>query len=110
MKSAELATPVKPVPRVIPFRRAHDRRKEELAFLPAALEIVETPPSPIGRTIGATLVELMTSPAEVARARAEFALRTGGGIGGTNWVPPLLPKGFRAPVHYRWPEYVTTPS
>ena len=62
-----------------------------------------------GRTIGATLVELMTSPAEVARARAEFALRTGGGIGGTNWVPPLLPKGFRAPVHYRWPEYVTTP-
>src|SRR5256886_15265359 len=55
MKSAELATSVKPVPRVIPFRRAHDRRKEELAFLPAALEIVETPPSPIGRTIGATI-------------------------------------------------------
>jgi aminobenzoyl-glutamate utilization protein B len=62
-----------------------------------------------GRTIGATLVELMTSPAEVARARAEFIERTGGGIGGTKWVPPLLPKGFRAPVHYRWPEYVTTP-
>src|SRR6266508_3057937 len=58
MKSAELATPVKPVPRVIPFRRAHDRRKEELAFLPAALEIVETPPSPIGRTIGATVILL----------------------------------------------------
>ncbi len=58
MKSAELATPVKPVPRVIPFRRAHDRRKGELAFLPAALEIVETPPSPIGRTIGATIILL----------------------------------------------------
>jgi hemolysin D len=58
MKSAELATPVKPVPRVIPFRRAHDRRKEELAFLPAALEIVETPPSSIGRTIGATIILL----------------------------------------------------
>jgi hemolysin D len=58
MKSAELATPVKPAPRVIPFRRAHDRRKEELAFLPAALEIVETPPSPIGRTIGATIILL----------------------------------------------------
>jgi len=27
------------------------RRREELAFLPAALEIVETPPSPLGRAI-----------------------------------------------------------
>jgi aminobenzoyl-glutamate utilization protein B len=61
-----------------------------------------------GRAIGATLVELMTAPAEVERARAEFVERTGGGIGGSRWVPPLLPKGFRAPVHYRWPEYVTT--
>jgi aminobenzoyl-glutamate utilization protein B len=61
-----------------------------------------------GRAIGATLVELMTTPAEVERARAEFVERTGGGIGGSKWVPPLLPKGFRAPVHYRWPEYVTT--
>ena len=43
---------------VIPFRRAHERRGEELAFLPAALEIVETPPSPIGRTIGATIILL----------------------------------------------------
>jgi len=34
------------------------RRGEELAFLPAALEIVETPPSPIGRATGLTLVAL----------------------------------------------------
>ena len=34
------------------------RAKDELAFLPAALEIVETPPSPIGRAIGATLIAL----------------------------------------------------
>jgi hemolysin D len=58
MKSAEPPTPVKPMLRVIPFRRAHARRVEELAFLPAALEIVETPPSPIGRTIGATIILL----------------------------------------------------
>src|SRR5215475_1997859 len=58
MKSAEPATPVKPMRRVIPFRRAHARRVEELAFLPAALEIVETPPSPIGRTIAATIILL----------------------------------------------------
>ena len=44
--------------RAIPLRRAHGRRGEELAFLPAALEIVETPPSPIGRAIGATIMLL----------------------------------------------------
>src|SRR6202158_5573786 len=40
-----------------PEARALRRRREhELAFLPAALEIVETPPSPIGRAIGATII------------------------------------------------------
>ena len=34
------------------------RSRAELAFLPAALEIVETPPSPIGRTISVTVVAL----------------------------------------------------
>jgi hemolysin D len=34
------------------------RSAEELAFLPAALEIVETPPSPIGRAIGGTIMLL----------------------------------------------------
>ena len=41
----------------LPPRRER-REKDELAFLPAALEIVETPPSPIGRAIGVTLVAL----------------------------------------------------
>src|SRR5262252_10791029 len=58
MKSANHATPAQPMRRVIPFRHVHQRRGEELAFLPAALEIVETPPSPIGRTIGATIILL----------------------------------------------------
>ena len=44
---------------VISFPIARERReRDELAFLPAALEIVETPPSPIGRSIGATIVVL----------------------------------------------------
>jgi hemolysin D len=44
---------------VVALPRASKRRAmEDLAFLPAALEIVETPPSPIGRAIGATLVAL----------------------------------------------------
>jgi hemolysin D len=32
------------------------RRKHEAAFLPGALEVVETPPSPIGRAVGATII------------------------------------------------------
>ena len=43
--------------KVIPFPGGPKvREREELAFLPAALEIVETPPSPTGRAIGATLI------------------------------------------------------
>src|SRR6201984_104675 len=46
-------------PKVVPFRGSPKTREaEDLAFLPAALEIVETPPSPIGRAIGATLIGL----------------------------------------------------
>ena len=39
-------------------RGASRRDKDELAFLPAALEIVETPPSPLGRAIGLTIAAL----------------------------------------------------
>ena len=27
----------------------------------------------------------------------------------TDWIAPLLPKDFRVPLDFRWPEYVTTP-
>lgn len=60
------------------------------------------------RTIGTTLVDLLTKPEELAKARSEFEARTGGGVGGKKWLAPLLPPGFKAPVHFRWPEYVTT--
>src|ERR1700694_4051323 len=50
---------MKPEKKVVPFpATARPREPEELAFLPAALEIVETPPPPIGRGIGATLLAL----------------------------------------------------
>ena len=57
MRSAKAAIEV--TKNVVSFPVNRERReKEELAFLPAALEIVETPPSPIGRSIGATIVAL----------------------------------------------------
>jgi len=43
-----------------PNQRGH-RHKDELAFLPAALEIVETPPSPIGRAIGVSIIALFAA-------------------------------------------------
>ena len=33
-------------------------RREELAFLPAALEIVETPPPPMAGAVGGTIIAL----------------------------------------------------
>jgi hemolysin D len=45
------------------------RRNHELAFLPAALEVVETPPSPIGRAIAATTIALIC----IAIAWASFS-------------------------------------
>jgi hemolysin D len=57
MKSAEAATDV--AKKVVKFPGPRDARgQEELAFLPAALEIVESPPSPTGRAIVATIMAL----------------------------------------------------
>jgi hemolysin D len=58
MKSSEAVLPARTESSVIPLRRDPARRRDELAFLPAALEIVETPPSPTGRLIAATIMLL----------------------------------------------------
>ena len=44
---------------VVPARRS-SRGQQELAFLPAALEIVETPPSPLGHAIGITIIAMFS--------------------------------------------------
>src|SRR3974390_1155685 len=51
---------MEPVKKIVPSpkKQLARRTEHELAFLPAALEIVETPPSPIGRAIGLTLIAL----------------------------------------------------
>lgn len=76
-----------------------------LAGVPAAMDPMFLT---AGRVIALTGLELMTDPAALARCRAEFETRTGGGIGGSQWIPPLLGKDFPAPVHFNWPEYVET--
>lgn len=63
-----------------------------------------------GKTIAAIALDLLTDPRELQRAKAEFEERTGGGIGGTNWMPPLLPQDFVPPVDLPWPDYVTDSS
>jgi hemolysin D len=50
---------MKSVERVITFPKSSGRsRAEETAFLPAALEIVETPASPVGRAVAATIIAI----------------------------------------------------
>ncbi len=58
------------------------------------------------KTFAATLIDLLTEPTALQKAINEFNERTGGGIGGDKWLPPLLPEGFEAPIDYPWPEYV----
>ncbi len=60
------------------------------------------------KVIGATFIDLLTRPALLEKAWTEFNQRTGGGIGGDEWMAPLLPKDFKAPIDFRWPEYVNT--
>ncbi|MFG1400192.1 HlyD family type I secretion periplasmic adaptor subunit [Roseixanthobacter pseudopolyaromaticivorans] len=57
MKSVETASAtVVPLPRPKP-----PRSRAELEFLPAALEIMETPASPLGRAIGGTIVSFFVA-------------------------------------------------
>ncbi|MDY6817313.1 MAG: hypothetical protein SVG88_01525 [Halobacteriales archaeon] len=57
-------------------------------------------------TIATTLLDLLTTPETLARAQSEFEERTGGGIGGDEWVGPLLDEEFVPPTDLPWPEYV----
>ena len=76
----------------------------DLAFLPAALEIVETPASPVGRAIGATVIAIFC----LALAWASFgdvdiiASASGKIIpsGGTNLIQPFETGVVRA-IHVR---------
>ena len=60
MSSANAVVPTKGVPaKGAPIKKV-SRGQDELAFLPAALEIVETPPSPLGHAIGVTIIAMFS--------------------------------------------------
>jgi aminobenzoyl-glutamate utilization protein B len=56
--------------------------------------------------IGLTVVDLLGDGEALVAAEREFDERTGGEIGGEDWIPPLC--DHEPPIHFRWPEYVTT--
>jgi len=73
-------------------------------FAPATDPMTEA----AGWVIASTALDLLADPAKLAAIRAEFNERTGGGVGGTQWLPPFFDKTAEPPIHYRWPEYVAT--
>lgn len=58
------------------------------------------------KTIAGTILDLVTDAQALSRARAEFEERTGGGIGGSEWLKPLC--DYPPPTDFPWPRYVET--
>lgn len=58
------------------------------------------------KTIGMTIIDLLTKPDVLQAAKDEFIERTGGGVQGDKWVAPLC--DYKAPINFRWPEYIST--
>ena len=58
------------------------------------------------KTIGCTVLDLLTERELLHAATHEFEQRTGGGINGDRWIAPLC--DYSPPLDFRWPEYVTT--
>lgn len=59
------------------------------------------------KTLALTALRLLQDGQARGLARSEFVERTGGGVGGDKWMAPLC--DYAPPIHFRWPEYVTTP-
>jgi len=56
------------------------------------------------KTISATILDLLADRTTLARAKAEFDERTGGGVGGKRWLAPLC--DYPPPVDFPWPRYI----
>ncbi len=88
---------------VLPRNRGGQQR-HELAFLPAALEVVETPPSPVGRAIAATIMLVFCAAlAWACLGTIDVVASASGKIiptGGTKVIQPLEVGVVRA-IHVR---------
>jgi aminobenzoyl-glutamate utilization protein B len=58
------------------------------------------------QVIAMTALDCLGDSGMLEAAQAEFKERTGGGIGGDKWLAPLC--DYEPPLHFRWPEYITT--
>lgn len=92
-------------PKVIPFPKPAARRAaHEIAFLPAALEITESPPSPIGRAIGATIIAVFCfAVAWATFGKVDIVATASGRIvpsGGAKVIQPLE-TGVVSAIHVR---------
>jgi aminobenzoyl-glutamate utilization protein B len=53
------------------------------------------------KTIGLSMVELLTNPKELEKAWEEYRERTK-----ERKLEPLLPKDLEPPIGYRWPQWI----
>ncbi|MDB5552531.1 MAG: peptidase [Rhizobium sp.] len=74
-----------------------------LGGIPATIDPMVTTAA---KVLAFSALRLMEDAEARKAARDEFETRTGGGISGSNWIPPLC--DYDPPIHFRWPEYVTT--
>ena len=75
-----------------------------LGGIPTTIDpMVET----ASKVLALSALRILEEEAARTAAMEEFRQRTGGGVGGSSWIPPLC--DYDPPVNFRWPEYVTTP-
>jgi len=75
-----------------------------LGGIPATIDpMVQT----AARVLARSALRVLSDEPVRAAAWAEFEVRTGGGIGGDTWCPPLC--DYTPPLDFAWPEYVETP-
>lgn len=58
------------------------------------------------KVLALSALRVLEDSAVRTAAMDEFKDRTKGGIGGSDWIAPLC--DYEPPIHFRWPEYVTT--
>ena len=58
------------------------------------------------KTLAVSAMRLFEDADSRATAMEEYLERTGGGVGGESWIPPLC--DYEPPINFAWPEYVTT--